>query len=341
MKKCVNILLFSILCFGVKAQQKPYYTQYLLNNYILNPAFAGMESYTDVKFSYRNQWTKIEGAPVTSYLTVQQPLGKENASNEATQMQVESKNPVVRFRDVYNTPYAHHGLGFSLVSDRAGYINRISMGLTYAFHKPISNTFTLAGGFTAGFTHVNVDRSKVEWGALDPNDPALGYGSGELTKFMPELGAGILLYDNKFFFGASVLNMIPSKLKFVKSSNYGSYFEPHFFMQAGYSVMVNNSIAFVPSVAVQYIKPIAPFIHVNAKLNYEDLIWAGIGYRIKDELSGIAAIAGVSVSKSVKISYAYNASSSTRLNTYAGNTHELLIGVTIGKKPEECPTNIW
>jgi type IX secretion system PorP/SprF family membrane protein len=341
MKKYSILLLFLISCLCVNAQQKPYYTQYLLNNYILNPAFAGMESYTDVKFSYRNQWAKIEGAPVTSYLTVQQPLGKQNESNEATQLQVAEKNPVVRFRDVYQTPYAHHGLGFSLVSDRAGYINRVSMGLTYAFHKPISNSYTIAGGFTAGFTHVNVDRSKVEWGALDPNDPALGYGSGELTKFMPELGAGILLYGRKLFVGASVLNIIPSKLKFVKSSTYGSYFEPHFFVQAGYSLLLNNSISLVPSIAVQYINPISPLVHLNAKLNYEDLIWAGLGYRIKDELSGIAAIAGVAVSKSVKISYAYNSSSSTRLKTYAGNTHELLIGITIGKKPEECPTNIW
>ena len=36
------------------AQQKPVYTQYILNNYIVNPAVTGIENYTDVKISYRN-----------------------------------------------------------------------------------------------------------------------------------------------------------------------------------------------------------------------------------------------------------------------------------------------
>ena len=32
-------------------QAKPYYTQYILNNYILNPGVTGIENYTDVKLS--------------------------------------------------------------------------------------------------------------------------------------------------------------------------------------------------------------------------------------------------------------------------------------------------
>jgi type IX secretion system PorP/SprF family membrane protein len=340
-KKTFLAILFFCLLGVIYAQQKPYYTQYLLNNYILNPAFAGMESYTDVKFSYRNQWSGIEGAPITSYLTVQQPLGKENGDNAATSMQQKATNPVIRYRDRITTPVAHHGLGLTFISDKAGYINRVSLGLSYSFHKPISNTFTLAGGFSAGFTNVNLDRSKIVWGNLDPNDPAVGYGSGDLSRLMPEIGAGLLVYDGQFFAGASVLNLVPSKLKYVKSNSYGDYFKPHYFFQTGYFLQLNNSISIVPSIAIQYINPLPPFVHLNTKLNYEELLWVGLGYRIKDQLSGVAAMAGVSVSKALKISYSYNSSSNSRLNTYAGNTHEILIGVTIGRKPEECPRNIW
>jgi len=39
----------------VRAQQRPHYTQYILNNYILNPALSGIENYTDVKFRMRDQ----------------------------------------------------------------------------------------------------------------------------------------------------------------------------------------------------------------------------------------------------------------------------------------------
>ena len=51
MKKIIS----SILCFGLlqlaTAQQKPQYTQYVLNNYIINPALSGIENYMDVKLS--------------------------------------------------------------------------------------------------------------------------------------------------------------------------------------------------------------------------------------------------------------------------------------------------
>jgi type IX secretion system PorP/SprF family membrane protein len=64
----------SIASFG---QQLPHYTQYMLNSYILNPAVAGIENYTDVKISHRHQWVGIDGAPVTTYLTIHGPFKKE------------------------------------------------------------------------------------------------------------------------------------------------------------------------------------------------------------------------------------------------------------------------
>ncbi len=57
------------------AQQKPQYTQYVFNNLLLNPAVTGIENYTDVKAGYRSQWTGLSGAPVTTYLTVDAPIG--------------------------------------------------------------------------------------------------------------------------------------------------------------------------------------------------------------------------------------------------------------------------
>ena len=66
--------IISCLCFLIVvkacAQQQPYYTQYILNNFILNPALAGIENYWDVKASHRHQWVGLDGAPVTTYITI-------------------------------------------------------------------------------------------------------------------------------------------------------------------------------------------------------------------------------------------------------------------------------
>ena len=55
---------------GTEAQFRPHYTQYILNNYIVNPALTGIDNYIDVKMSMRNQWLGIDGAPKTFYATV-------------------------------------------------------------------------------------------------------------------------------------------------------------------------------------------------------------------------------------------------------------------------------
>ena len=70
MKTIVQLVIFVLLVQTTVAQQKPHYTQYILNNYILNPALSGIENYTDVKLSGRRQWVGLEGAPQTFYFSV-------------------------------------------------------------------------------------------------------------------------------------------------------------------------------------------------------------------------------------------------------------------------------
>ena len=58
------------------SQQTPQSNVYGYNRFSLNPAYAGEQGCTEVFFSHLNQWVKIEGAPLTSYLGVNTRLGK-------------------------------------------------------------------------------------------------------------------------------------------------------------------------------------------------------------------------------------------------------------------------
>jgi len=341
MKKIFFIPLLMLVSGATYAQQKPYYTQYILNNYIINPGFAGIENYADARFSYRNQWQDLDGAPVTTYVTFHKPFGKSDNNSTVTSMQTATENPYNRFENQYDIPTAHHGVGLTFISDKTGYVSRSTFGITYAYHKPLTDRMVLSAGMTAGFTNVNLDRTKIVWGSLDPNDPAIGYNSGDLRRIMPELGAGLVLYDPHFFVAASALNIVPNKLKFVKNDIYGDYFKPHLFLQTGYKFYLNPSLFFVPSVSVQYINPLPVFVHINAKLNYENIFWLGAGYRLKDDLSGMAVMTGIKLGRSLDLSYSYNSTVNARLKTYVGNTHEVVVGLTLGRKPETCPNNVW
>src|SRR3954470_16811434 len=93
MRNIVTGLLTLLASAQLSAQQQPHYTQYILNQYILNPALTGIENYTDIKLSHRHQWVGLQDAPVTTYLTVHTPIGKKDYRTTATSSSVPGENP--------------------------------------------------------------------------------------------------------------------------------------------------------------------------------------------------------------------------------------------------------
>lgn len=339
------LILFLFVAPATQAQQKPYYTQYILNNYILNPALTGIESYTDVKLSYRNQWTGIDGAPVTTYFSIHSPIGVARDDIRSTPTSLARGGENVRgkkYWEEYTAPDPHAGLGGIVINDKTGYINRFATYVSYAYHLPLGVKTTLSAGFQAGFSYLSLDRSKITFQDLDPSDPAVGVDNGEINKFMPEVGAGLWLYSKDYFAGLSVLNIIPGKARFVNDAKYGTYFVPHFFAAAGYRMFLNDDLTLLPSMEAQFVTPLPFQIHANVKLQYQDQVWVGTSYRITDELGGFAVMAGVNISQTFNISYAYDAAVNSRLRTFTKSTHELMLGFLLNNKYGDlCPRNVW
>jgi len=341
-KQILASFFLSFVSLLVHAQQKPIYTQYVLNNYIINPAITGIENYTDVKISHRQQWTGIDGAPVSTYISMQGPVGKKDYRTNITSFEVPGENPRGRsYMQDYTAAESHHGIGGIIISDKTGYLNRWGGYVTYAYHKGISAKTTLSAGFMAGLTAVSLDASKIEWGSLRADDPAVGYNTGEISKIKPEIGAGLWLYSAEYYVGASVLNIVPAKARFVKDDKYGSDFVPQLFVTAGYKFFVNDDVTLLPSVMVQYIKPFPVQVYTNAKLQYQDKVWIGSSYRFGDQLGGFAAMAGLNVSNTFNVGYSYDISTSN-LRNFSRNTHEIIIGFLLNNKyGDTCPRNVW
>ena len=342
MKKLLLVFVCYINVMAVHAQAKPAYTQYVLNNYILNPALAGIENYTDIKTSFRNQWTGINGAPITSYISLQAPLGKSDYRTSATSFAVPGENPRGKqFWQDYTAPEPHHGIGFYALNDKAGYINRWTVAASYAYHRPLGVKTTLAAGFSAGASGINLDATKATFS--DPNnDPAIGVANGELKKIKPEIGAGLWLYSARYFAGISVLNIVPGKAKFTSNDRYGTYYTPNYFATAGYRFSVGEDFTLIPSVMLQYWQPQLLGAHINTKLQYRDKAWVGGSYRYSDFIAGYSALAGFNLSNTLNVSYSYEVATTSRLRTYTGNTHELMIGFTLGNKySDACPRNVF
>ena len=338
MRQVICLAITVVLFVTVDAQQRPHYTQYILNQYIINPALTGIENYTDIKVSHRHQWAGIDGAPVTTYLTAHTPLGKKDYRTTATSFAVPGENPRgERYWEDYTSAEPHHGIGLQIINDRTGPLNQFSAYATYAYHIGISPRTSLAAGFGAGFSRISLQTEKLQFAVAV--DPAV-YSSGVINQFKPDFSAGLYLYSADYFVGLSAQQLIPQKIDFSDNTvkQNGGRLVPHVFATAGYRFLLNEDLNVIPSVMVKKIDPMPLQVDINTKLQYHDFFWLGASYRVK---YGFAAMVGMNLSNTVQVGYSYDYTTTT-LNNYSHGTHELLIGFTIGNKYDDgCPRNVW
>lgn len=340
MKKLLILGSCVLIAFTARAQQKPHYTQYILNQYIVNPALTGIENYTDIKLSHRHQWTGIQDAPVTSYLTIHGPIGKKDYRTTATSFEVPGENPRGKqYWQDYTSAEPHHGVGLQVINDVTGPLSNFSAYGTYAYHIGLTPRTSLSGGFGAGISRISLDAEKLDFGSTVV-DPAVYAQNGVLNKTRFDMMAGLYLYSPDYFIGLSAQQIVPSKIDFsnnaVRPKEGKSV--PHIFATAGYRFLVGYDFNLIPSIMVKYINPMPTQIEANVKLQYQDFLWVGAGYRYKDGFNGML---GVNVSNTVNVGYAYDYTTS-RLNNFSKGTHEIILGFLLNNKYDDsCPRNVW
>ncbi|MGG9972200.1 PorP/SprF family type IX secretion system membrane protein [Ferruginibacter sp. SUN002] len=337
--KCILILLFVQVC--AFAQQKPHYTQYILNNYILNPALSGIENYTDVKISHRHQWVGLQDAPVTTYLTIHGPLGKKDyKTNATTQFEMSGENPRGKdYYDNYEASAPHHGIGLQVISDKIGPFTNTSAFATYAYHVGLNGKTNLSAGIGLGASRLSIDPSKLNFGSNQPNDPAVAINQTDPEVKM-DMNVGLWVYSADYFVGIAANQLIPNKIDYnelldVKKGK----LVPHIFATAGYRFMLGEDINMIPSVMVKSLGGIPVQVDVNAKMQYRNTFWLGASYRAK---YGFAGMAGMNLLNRVTLSYSYDYST-TKINTVSNGTHEVILGFIIGNNysTDTCPKNVW
>jgi type IX secretion system PorP/SprF family membrane protein len=338
MRKGILGLLMLLGTEVAVSQQKPHYTQYILNQYIINPALTGIENYTDVKISHRHQWVGIQDAPVTSYLSIHAPIGKKDFRTTATSYEMKGENPRgKRYWEDYTSAAPHHGIGLQVINDVTGPLSRFAAYATYAYHRGITPRTSLSVGIGAGISRLQLNANKLQFDV--PVDPAVAR-SGLINRIRPDFNIGVYLYSDDYFVGASALQAVPQKIEFADNALKKTSGKnlPHFLLHGGYRFLLSEDFNLTPSVMVKYIYPLPVQAELNAKLQYRNFLWAGASYR-KDD--GVAGMVGLNVSNTFNIGYAYDYTTS-RLNNFTRGTHEVIVGFIIGNSYSDgCPRNVW
>jgi type IX secretion system PorP/SprF family membrane protein len=335
MKRIWLIVLFTISTLQLAAQQKPQYTQYVFDQLLVNPAVSGIENYTDVKAGYRSQWTGLQGAPVTSYFTINAPLGKNFIEGDATQSPSNGDNPLGRsFTETYMAAEPHHGIGLTAVTDVAGPIRQTNIDATYAYHIGLTPTLNLAVGVSAGIANYTLNTSEI---TTEFSDPAIN--GGNYNQFKPDAGLGIWAYSSMYFLGASVQQLLPTTLNFSSNSAYNEgKTVPHFFFTGGYKIFLNDDITLLPSTMIKVVNPVPVTFDVNVKLAFRDHFWIGGSYRQDDAVAGMV---GFNLGSFMSVGYSYDYTTSN-LNTVSNGTHEIVIGIFLNNRYKvTCPQHTF
>lgn len=304
-----------VLCFMiglppvVMAQQQPHYSMYMANNFILNPAIAGIEDYADLKLSARSQWVGINDAPKTLYATLNAPWYKNNGRK------------------------SNLGVGGKVFVDKTGPLSLSAAEVNGAYHLPLNERYRLSFGVGAGVNYQRVDFTEIQLG--DPTDPV--YGMDNFRRLTPLVSAGLWFYSNDFYVGVSGLNLLGNNIGSLSAASVAMEMERHYFATAGYRFRFGD-FYLTPSAMLKFIQPAPVSYDINLKGQVADVFWAGLTWRHQD---GVAAMAGFFVSSTLNIAYAYDFIDSD-LRHHSFGSHEIILGINLNnQKGPKCPTIVW
>ncbi|HEY4784399.1 MAG TPA: PorP/SprF family type IX secretion system membrane protein [Bacteroidales bacterium] len=312
----VFIITFILLCHFITAQDLPVYSEYHLNKSLINPAIIGSESCTWFKGTDRHQWLGIDGAPQVQTFSVEASL-----TNKKTLLEYNKRT---------------HGLGVYLYRDKNGAYQNLGGQISYAYHFYISREHETKLGMGLSFqllqSSLNEGVFKNDAGTT-VNDPLV---SGGLTSVLtPNAGAGLFVYNSKFYTGLSAANLLP----FYKPLN-GSI-SRNYFLIAGYlSGNEKDKIRVLPSFVLKTTEDLRKQIDLNLKLLMDESWWLALSYRHNlDNMPGVpvSIIPMVGINKgNFGFAYALNITPGS-IQLYNYGTHEFMVSYHFCRDGFRCP----
>ena len=298
MKKISFLLLAFIFSGSIYSQQLPQLTQFMDNGYVLNPAFAGMDDYYQVRTTIRNQWTGITDAPSTTILSI------------------------------YGKQEDNVGLGGVIFNDQYGHTSRAGGAISYAYHLSLNEKIKLSLALSGGFTQFKIDKNG--WNVSNPNDP-LTQGD-VIVETVPDATFGFNLYSQDWYLGVSIpqlltsnLNLLDNNLANTLSTDQSGTLSRHLYVMGAYNFSASKNWNIEPSLLLKSVTPSPMQFDFAIKATYDKKLWFGADYRSTGD---IGALFGYSINDRYLIGYSYDILNS-ELSDYSTGSHEFMFAIKL------------
>ena len=137
------LFLFLSICAGYKGQSDALYSQYMFNQFTVNPAYAGSRDALSSVLLYRNQWTGVQDAPKTINFSAHTPFHMKNTA-----------------------------LGVNVMMDQIGPTTIQSLQGTYAYHIK-TNYGDLSMGLRSGVISLRSNESLLNFSVYSLSLPII------------------------------------------------------------------------------------------------------------------------------------------------------------------------
>ncbi|MDY7395985.1 type IX secretion system membrane protein PorP/SprF [Aureibaculum sp. 2210JD6-5] len=298
------LLILGLSTIEGHAQQDPQYTQYMYNMNIVNPAYAGSRGTLSIGVLGRLQWVGIEGAPKTATMAIHAPLGK------------------------------NLGGGFSAILDRHGPVKETNVYADVSYTISTSEEGRLAFGLKGGVTFFDVGLLSLILPQTAPGvDPLF---DDNVNETLPNFGAGVYYYTDKFYIGLSAPNLLETKHLEKDNGTISKASEKmHYFGTLGYVFDLSETLKMKPSVMAKVVSGSPLSLDGNLNFLFNDRLELGVGYRFGDAVTGLV---NFGVTRDLRIGYAYDYTT-TNLGNYNSGTHEVFLqwDIDFSKKNLKSP----
>ncbi len=298
MRYIILILLFVFSGIStVQSQQLPMYSQYMHNDFVLNPAIAGTHSYYAARFAFRKQWAGFERAPSTQTLSYHMPFKDQKM-----------------------------GAGGYIYNDQVGPIRRTGLNGAYAYHLKLSDNKTISMGLKAGFFQYAIDNQNLT--TQEQGDDAIQQENA--TLYAPTAGAGAHFSGENFFVSLSVPQLIPVDVNMGNQVTGGlGQLVPHFYLYGGYHYVINDKFSVEPSTLFKTTAASPLQLDLNVKGYYKEQYWLGLSYRNsfaqQYQHKDLVFALGVTINETYHAGYSYDLSLG-EIAPYHNGSHEITLG---------------
>lgn len=205
-------------------------------------------------------------------------------------------------------------VGLQYDNDKIGFTNINNVKLAFSYRVKVYQGHTISFGLMPGYKRINYNYNKLI--TTTAGDETFNINSPVINTF--NTSSGIFYYSKKIYFGVSspeMLNISGTK-KYSEINIIG-----------GYILKINENITLKPSFLFRAIKNSPSQYDLNLTTYLNQDLGIGFSYRNKE---AIVAFIDYTLSKKVKIGYAYDYSIGT-LRKFNSGTHEIMLNYFFGK----------